>query len=180
LALVKTGIDEEVGRWYDDAITEIAAAEKCTPLQMAARIDRDGFFQESLKLKEDPAKVLMAYYAKHLEEAKQQQQQQQQRQQLQQGEVGGVPMDAVSVGKIKKKSSEEESYRMNKFLDRADNEFRVRVGDMKQARNRQKKVNEARMKQSTSGDGAQENDNDVEEDMLRLMDEGQRILNDMQ
>jgi len=55
----------------------------------------------------------------------------------------------------------------------------VRVGDMKQARNRQKKVNEATMKQSTSG-GAQENNNDMEEDMLRLMDEGQRFLNDMQ
>jgi len=41
---------------------------------VAARIDRDGFFQESLKLKE--AKVLMACYAKHLEEGKQQQQQQ--------------------------------------------------------------------------------------------------------
>jgi len=56
----------------------------------------------------------------------------------------------------------------------------VRVGDMKRARNRQKKVNEARMKQSTSGDGAQWNNNDVEEDMLRLMDEGQRLLNEMQ
>jgi len=51
---------------------------------------------------------------------------------------------------------------------------------MKRARNRQKKVNEARMKQSTSGDGAQWNNNDVEEDMLRLMDEGQRLLNEMQ
>jgi len=173
VALVKTGIDEEVGRRYDDALAKIAAAEKCTPLQMAARIDRDGFFQECLKLKEDPAKMLMAYCAKYLEEGKQQQQQQQ----LQEGEVGGVLMDAVSVGKIKKKTSDEESFRMNKFLDRADNEFRVRVGDMKRARNRQKKVNEARMKQGTSSDGAQEND--VEEDMMRLMDEGERLLSDL-
>jgi len=174
VTLVKTGIDEEVGRRYDDAIAKIAAAEKCTPLSMAARIDRDGFFQECLNIKEDPAKVLMAHYARHLEEGKQQQQQQQQQQQ---GQLGGVPMDAVSVGKIKKKTSDKESHRMNKFLDRADNDFRVRVGDMKRARNRQKKVNEARMKQGTSGDGAQEND--VEEDMLRLMDEGQRLLKDM-
>ena len=73
-------------------------------------------------------------------------------------------MDAVLVGKIKKKLSDKESYRMNEFLDRANNEFRVQVGNMKGARNRQKKVNEARMKQGTRGDGAQ--DNDVEEDML--------------
>ena len=49
----------------------LAAAENCTPPQMAPRIDRDAFFQECLKLKEDPAKVLMAHYAKHLEEGKQ-------------------------------------------------------------------------------------------------------------
>jgi len=91
VALVKTGVDEEVGRRHDDAIAKSAAAEKCNPLQMAARIDRDAFFQECLKLKEDPAKVLMAHCAKHLEEGNQQQQQQQQ----QQGKVGGVPMDAV-------------------------------------------------------------------------------------
>jgi len=172
VALVKTGIDEEVGRRYDDALAKIAAAEKCTPLQMAARIDRDGFFQECLKLKEDPAKMLMACYAKYLEEGKQQQQQQ-----LQEGKVGGVLMDAVLVGKIKKKTSDKESFRMNKFLDRADNEFRVHVGNMKRVRNRQKKVNEARMKQGRSSDGAQEND--VEEDMMRLMDEGERLLNDL-
>jgi len=171
VALVKTGIDEEVGRRYDDAMAKIAAAEKCTPLQMAARIDRDGFFQECLKLKEDPAKMRMAHYAKYLEEGKQQQQQ------LQEGEVGGVQMDAVLVGKIKKKTSDEESFRMNKFLNRADNEFRVRIGNMKRAKNRPKKVNEARMKQGTSSDGAQKND--VEEDMMRLMDEGERLLNDL-
>jgi len=33
------------------------------------------------------------------------------------------------------------------------------------------------MKQGASGDGAQEND--MEEDMMRLMDEGQRLLNDL-
>jgi len=47
---VKTGIDKEVGRRHDDAMAKIAAAKKCTPLQMAARIDRDGFFQECLQL----------------------------------------------------------------------------------------------------------------------------------
>lgn len=168
--LVETALDEEVGRRYNAAIAKIAAAENCTPLIMAARIDRDSFFQECAKMKEDPAKVLMAYYAKHLESLKQQQE-------SQQGELPG-PMDAqvTSVGKRSKKT-EEETDRMNRFLDRADKDFRVRVGDMKRARNRQKKVNEARMKKVTSGDGEQEND--VEEDMRRLMDEGERLLKSM-
>jgi len=42
---------------------------------------------------------------------------------LQQREVGHVSMDAVLVGKIKKKTSDEESCGVNKFMDRADNEF---------------------------------------------------------
>ena len=75
--MVKTAIDEEVGRRYDAAIAMIAVAESCTPLIMATRIDRDAFFQECAKMKEDPAKVLMAFYAKHLESLKQQQESQQ-------------------------------------------------------------------------------------------------------
>ena len=68
LALRKTAIGEEAGKRYDAAIAKIAEQEKVTPLAVAAKIDRDGFFQECQRQGEDPAKMVMAYYLKYVQE----------------------------------------------------------------------------------------------------------------
>ena len=156
-------------------------------MAVAAKIDRDGFFQECQRQGEDPAKMVMAYYLKYVQEKQQyeqqqwqqqyEQQQQQQRQgqqQLEPKQEEAEPMDAQNAPVGKKKTSEED--RMKTFLGKPTPEFRVRIGDMKQERNRQKKV-DAAIRKNLGQEGAE---NDVEADMKEFMREGEKILNDIQ
>lgn len=169
-AFGKTGIgDDEVGKRYDVAIAKIAELEKTTPLHIAARVNRDEFFQECNKIGKDPSKMLMAYYAKHLDDTRKQREKQQQSEQSEEA----TPMDVQNKAR---KKTEVQSNRKETFLDnKPSNEFRVRIGDMKRERNRQKKLKAARSRGPSNVDPS----DDAEADMQDWMDEGIELLKEL-
>ena len=72
--------------------------------------------------------------------------------------------------------TEVESNRKEAFLDnKPSNEFRVRIGDMKRERNRQKKLKAARSKGPSNVDPS----DDAEADMQDWMDEGIILLKEL-